>query len=82
MDIANFQFSPTEYSVLRGTRITWTNRDTVPHTVTSAEAPVAFDSGTMTNGQTFSYTFDTPGTYNYTCSLHSLIMRGKIIVQP
>jgi plastocyanin len=62
--------------VERGTRVTWTNRDTLAHTVTGS----GFASGNLGQGQTFSYTFDIPGDYSYTCSLHPT-MRGQVTVR-
>jgi plastocyanin len=70
-------FSPATITVAAGTTITWTNKDSFNHTVTS-NSPL-FDSGAMGNGGTFSYTFTAAGTYPYHCSLH-LSMTGTVIV--
>lgn len=51
-----------------GTTVTWTNADTAPHTVTADDN--SFDSNTLNQGQTFSRTFDTAGTYTYFCKIH------------
>jgi plastocyanin len=48
--------------------ITWTNNDNMVHTVTSRTG--LFDSGLIEAGMTWTYTFDTPGIYNYYCTLH------------
>jgi len=74
--IQNFAFVPAQLTVDRGTRVTWTNEDTATHTVKGS----GFESGSLGRGQTFSYTFDTPGVYSYTCSFHPT-MQGQITVR-
>jgi plastocyanin len=66
--IAGFAFDPAEIEVKVGTTITWTNNDSAPHTVTGNDR--SFDSGRMEQGQTFSFTFDTAGTFEYFCEYH------------
>jgi len=76
--INNFSFGPQKLVVLRGTRVTWTNRDDIPHTVVSTEG--AFKSRVLDTDEKFAYTFRKPGTYGYFCSVHPK-MTGQIIVQ-
>ena len=67
-----------------GTTVTWTNTGSQPHSATSTVSetnPVTFDSGILNTGQSYSFTFDTPGTYDYFCVPHPF-MRGKVIVDP
>jgi plastocyanin len=78
--IDNFAFAPAQLTVPRGTRLTWTNRDDDPHTVTSATDPKAFKSPALDTGESFAVTFDQPGTYHYFCSIHPH-MEGTIVVQ-
>ena len=78
VDIMNFNFVPQVITVPKGTTVTWTNRDSVPHTVTSTTG--AFDSGSISQGYTYSHTFDTPGTYEYSCTIHPSIPHGKVVV--
>jgi plastocyanin len=66
--IQGMQFKPSTITVTAGTTITWTNKDAVIHTVTSD--PGVFDSGSINNNGTFSYTFSTAGTYPYHCTPH------------
>jgi plastocyanin len=80
VSIDNFAFSPAELTVPVGTKVTWVNRDDVPHTATSTSKPKAFDSRTLDTDQTFSYVFGTAGTYEYFCAVHPR-MTGKIIVK-
>jgi plastocyanin len=78
--IDNFSFAPAEITVPAGTRITWNNRDDIPHTVTDAAEQRAFKSPPLDTGDVFSHVFPTPGTYHYFCSLHPH-MRGTVVVR-
>jgi plastocyanin len=78
--IENFTFSPREITVAPGTRVTWVNRDDVPHTATSSVKPRTFDSGALDTDDTFSFVFEAPGTYEYFCAVHPH-MTGKVIVR-
>jgi nitrite reductase (NO-forming) len=76
---------PADYSVnvltiKAGTTVTWTNDDPgMIHTVTAADG--SFDSGFLNEGQTWSYTFEEPGEFEYFCTPHPW-MRAKVIVEP
>ena len=63
-------YTPQTLTVKLGEVVQWTNLDADPHTVTTTNAPVAFDSGVFKKGQSYSYTFTTPGTYTYYCAVH------------
>jgi amicyanin len=76
--IGNFTFGPKELKVKSGTTVTWTNEDDIPHTVTSST--MAFKSKALDSDDKFSFTFTTPGTYQYFCSLHPH-MTGTIVVE-
>lgn len=77
VEIKDFIFNPDTITVPAGTTVTWTNRDSGPHTVTSTSG--IFDSGVIDHGESFSYTFQDPGTYGYYCMIHPY-MKAKIIV--
>jgi len=79
LDIKDFRFSPTEITIKKDTTVTWTQKDSVPHTVTTTSGPESFDSGTLSQGEEFSYTFQKTGTYEYYCSIHPN-MKGKVTV--
>jgi plastocyanin len=71
-------FSPMVIRVRAGTSVTWTNRDTDNHTVTFM--PGMMMSGTiLVPGGSFSYTFLSPGTYNYRCMYHQGMV-GRVMV--
>jgi len=67
--IANFAFQPVNLHVKVGTTVTWTNQDTAPHTVTFRDSSLK-SSGILRQGDTYSYTFTTPGTFAYYCGVH------------
>ena len=79
IEIANSAFSPAELTIKVGDTITWTNRDSASHTVTS-DSGTEISSDSLSNGQTYSYTFNTAGTFEYHCTIHPS-MKAKIIVQ-
>lgn len=68
--ITDYKFAPAATSVPVGTKVTWINEDSVPHTVSVSKGPVKFDSGLLSKGQSFSYTFTSAGTYSYYCAVH------------
>ena len=76
--IDNFSFSPKTLTVAVGATVTWTNHDSVPHVVASADDHFK-KSPVLKAGERFSNTFTTAGTYSYFCSIHHR-MTGKIIV--
>jgi hypothetical protein len=85
---SGFAGASCDTSINAGDSVLWTNNGSTSHTVTECgdaftpcPQPGGFGSGTLNNGQTFSQTFSTPGTYEYFCALHgSAAMRGRVIV--
>jgi plastocyanin len=75
--IQGMAFSPATVTISAGTAVTWTNKDAVTHNVTSS--PALFSSGAMVTGATYSFTFTTPGTYSYKCTIHPS-MSGTVVV--
>jgi plastocyanin len=81
VDIVDIDYEPREVTVAKGGKITWTHDGSLPHTVTKDEGPGPdFSSETLSNGDTYEQTFDTPGTIEYVCKIHPQ-QRGKITVQ-
>ena len=78
MKIDNFTFNPQQITVKAGTTVLWINGDDIPHTVTSKT--IAFRSKALDTDDKFSFTFATPGKYDYFCSLHPH-MTGMIVVE-
>jgi len=75
-------FQPAELTISAGTTVTLTNEDNVGHTVTAGtrESPTGLFDENVPAGESFSYTFDEPDTYDYFCSIHPG-MNGMIIVE-
>ena len=80
VEIINFAFRPSSIRIKKGTKVTWLEKDSVSHTVTSTNPAGLFDSGTLSKGQQFSFTFSNAGTVEYQCTIHPS-MRGKVIVE-
>ena len=78
VDIDQFTFLPQRITVKAGTTVTWINEDDVPHTVASSSK--VFKSKALDTADKFSFTFTTPGTYDYFCSVHPH-MTGAVVVE-
>jgi amicyanin len=76
--IDNFTFNPQQLTIKAGATVTWTNKDDIPHTI--AAVTKQFKSKALDTGDAYSFTFTTPGTYAYFCSLHPH-MTGTIVVE-
>jgi plastocyanin len=79
--IMGYSFSPATLSVPVGTTVTWTNHDAAPHNVVSSGPGGPLHSPTLQQGQSWSYTFTTAGTFTYYCSIHP-DMTGTVTVTP
>lgn len=77
--IENFGYAPEVIKVKAGTKVTWTNKDTVPHNVVGDEYD-ELNGKLLDKGESFSFTFDEPGTYPYHCAPHPY-MKGTVIVE-
>lgn len=83
VDITDFKYAPDAISVAAGTTITWTNRDSAPHTSTSGASAApdgAFDTDIITKGQSKSVKLAKAGTFTYYCALHPF-MKATVIVR-
>jgi plastocyanin len=90
--LADKAFAPNPLNAKVGDTVTWTNKDTIFHTVTSGTGPSdtthgkEFDSGLSgptaltTQGKTFSHKFMTAGEFPYFCQLHPTMV-GKVVVK-
>ncbi len=79
VDIVDFAYNPPKIEVAVGDSVTWTNSDSSPHTATQRPAGSGFQSGTLNQGESYSYTFETAGTFDYYCEFHAN-MAGQVIV--
>jgi plastocyanin len=80
VNIDNFSFTPAAITIAAGTKISWNNRDDIPHTITDAAEQRAFKSAPLDTGDAFAFVFSKAGTYHYFCSLHPH-MQGTVVVQ-
>ena len=77
MDISDFKFNPATLTVPVGTTVVWTNNDEEPHTIAAKDG--SFRSPGMDTHGTYTYTFATPGSFEYICSIHPF-MTGTVVV--
>ena len=63
-------------------QVTWENQDSQDHTVldVTGNGSVLYDADVLHAGDSFSYTFINPGTYEYTCSADGNV-KGQITVE-
>jgi plastocyanin len=76
--IKGFAFHPSSLTVKVGTKVTFTNEDTVTHTATTTGSKT-INSSNLTKGQSYTVTFTKAGTYAYICEIHQY-MKGTITV--
>jgi plastocyanin len=69
-------FQPAHVQVPARTTVTWTNGDQVPHDVSFDGGP---KSAVLSFGATFQRVFDTPGTFDYECTIHPGMV-GRVTV--
>ncbi|MDO8616263.1 MAG: cupredoxin family copper-binding protein [Dehalococcoidia bacterium] len=68
VEIRNFEYFPRDLTVDAGATVTWTNRDSAPHTATHTDG--GWDTGILDKGESAAIAFDAPGAYGYFCSVH------------
>ncbi len=78
VDMRDSTYVAAHIRVAPGTTVTWTNSDSMKHTVTFRNGGP--DSGLMAQGETYRHTFTTPGTYDYYCLPHQARMLGRVTV--
>lgn len=74
--IKDLTFMPNTIAVKAGDKVTWTNMDSMAHRIKGTN----FDSGDILKDGTYSFTFGTPGTYEYSCLIHSSMRHGFVVV--
>jgi plastocyanin len=79
VSIDNFTFNPQKLTVKAGTTVTWTNKDDIPHGIAATGNAFARSSA-MDTDNSYSFTFTTPGSYQYFCYIHPH-MTGTIVVE-
>lgn len=83
--IRDNSFDPPVLSVTVGRIVAWQHEGSNPHTVTSGSPTMSpgalFDSGTLSNGNGFTFTFSEAGNFPYFCKIHGAMMSGTIQVR-
>ena len=77
--IDDLTFTPADVEVAAGGSVTWNNAEDVPHTVTFSDDAIE-SSDELAQGDDFSATFDSAGTYDYVCAIHP-DMKGTVTVK-
>jgi amicyanin len=77
VEIKGMKYEPATLTVTAGTTVTWVNVDDMPHTVTDKNR--VFRSAGLDTNDSYSYTFTTPGEFNYFCTVHPY-MTAKVVV--
>lgn len=80
VSIIDMAFLPATITVKKGTTVTWTNNDSVDHNVIETDGKPGPSSGTLAKDATYSFKYDTVGTFTYHCSIHP-DMVGTVIVE-
>jgi plastocyanin len=78
LEIKSWGFNPDRITLMKGSTATWENKDGATHTVTSAGN---FDSGDITAGNSWTHTFNTVGTFEYSCKYHSSMKATVVITE-
>jgi len=78
-DISGFKFAPAKITVKKGTTVEWTNQDSAAHTITADIAGTGPDSELFGKNETYRYTFNDIGVFNYHCKPHPS-MKGTVEV--
>lgn len=76
--LKNLAFDPVSVTIKAGGSVTWANQDSVNHTVVGDNGE--FQSGNLSNGGSFTFTFDEAGSYTYHCGVHPA-MKGTVVVE-
>ncbi len=80
VEIRGFAYRPAVITIHVGDAVSWTNNDSAGHTVTFDTLPI--DSDILEQGQVFSRTFATSGTFRYHCDLHPAMVATVTVVGP
>jgi plastocyanin len=79
VEIKDHAFTPANITVKKGTKVTWTNRDSVQHNVMTDTEGRGPSGELLSQGESYSYTFDEVGTFKYHCTPHP-DMQGSVTV--
>ncbi len=83
VNIKDFNFETQKLNVKVGTTVTWINQDSARHDVSpDKESPDFIGSGKLlAKGESYSYTFEKPGTFAYHCTPHPYMKASVEVVE-
>lgn len=81
VEISSDTFTPGTIRVEKGQSVVWTNEDESPHSIVIDNIDSDDTTEQINQGETYTYTFDAVGTYNYHDANDPLGIRGVIIVE-
>ncbi len=76
--IEDFDYRPGNLQIAAGSRVTWTNKDSTPHSATDSGR--AWDTGVLAREKSATLIFSVPGTFEYFCTVHPS-MKGRLEVR-
>jgi plastocyanin len=76
--IQNFSFNPSPLTIKKGDTVIWTNKDAVAHNVIGTSGGPS--SPAISPNGTYSYTFNSTGTFGYYCSFHPTMPHATVVV--
>ena len=79
-------FVPATIQIKKGSQVTWTNNDTSPHQVVTDPHPShtnlkSLNSDSLSQGESFTFTFEKTGTFGYHDEMNPLKIKGSVIVK-
>ncbi|CAG0949721.1 plastocyanin [Methanosarcinales archaeon] len=77
VEIFGSVFNPSELNVVNGTTVRWINKDSSQHTILIND----ISSPSLNKRESWNYTFDRSGTFEYSCTIQTWMLRGRIIVR-
>lgn len=84
INVANFEFTPSELTVNVGDTVAWSNslgeHNVNGTTITFPANPEGFGNGPGPAGWNYTFVFSIPGIYSYHCDIHPDLMFGSVTV--
>lgn len=77
VEIFGSEFIPSVHKVTNGTTVRWTNMDSARYIITGK----GFRSPALNKKESWNYTFNETGTFEYNLSDHPFMKPGRIIVE-
>jgi plastocyanin len=79
IEITDSGFTPQTINIIKGTKVTWTNKGLMPHAISSTEG--LFRSPKLNPGDSYIFTFNTIGSFEYYCTITGSSMKGTVVVE-